>query len=244
MMRRTSLSLALILLALLAAAGDSQPAIITDDPPASTWKQVTFKPVSDSKSEKFRYYVEMVRDQFKRQRTAVIDRSGLREIILVDALAVDGQPRAAVPDYPLGRIYLDPSVGNWSGQYQRHLIHHEFFHFIMGKWKDDAYFKDPDWIALNAEGAKYGNGGVNARTSDMFELNYPDAGFINRYSQSAVEEDMAEMFAVFFVPEELKQVETWAQEDDVLRRKLRYMRGLIDRFAEDRAKPAATRRDP
>ena len=99
--------------------------------------------------------------------------------------------------------------------------------------KDDAYFKDPGWMALNAPGARYGTGGAAARTSDMFAFTHPATGFVNRYSQSGVEEDMAEVFAVLSMSDELKEVEHLAERDHVLRSKLDYMRSLIERYAKD-----------
>jgi hypothetical protein len=201
-----------------------------DDPPASTWTEVTFRPIDAEGLPAAQQYVQMVRQEFARQSPALIRRSGLREIVIVDNLKVRGQLRAAVPDYPLGRLYLDPSVGNWSAIYQRHAIHHDFFHLIQGHVHDDAYFKDANWIALNPPGIEYGTGGASSQIRNAFAMTHPATGFVNLYSQSAVEEDMAEIFAMLFVEDELRLLNDWAETDQILRAKLRYVRSLIWRY--------------
>jgi hypothetical protein len=106
-------------------------------------------------------------------------------------------------------------------------MHHEFFHLMQGTVLNDQYFKDPDWAALNAPRTQYAAPGAASQRDDMYELRHPAEGFINKYSQSAVEEDMAEIFAALFVEEESTKVLEWAERDAALRAKVERMRSLI-----------------
>ena len=221
--------------------GDAEQAafaIVVDDPPASTWREVTFRKIDPSARAVARKYETMVRREFARHDPALLRRSGMRVIAIVDELAVNGQRRAAVPDYPTGCLYLDPSVGNWSTIYQRHAMHHEFFHLIQGAVHDDQYYKDPSWIALNAPDVRYGSGGATNRDANVYDLTHPADGFINKYAQSSVEEDMAEVFATLFVEEESTKVLAWAKQDQFLRAKVERMRALISEYS---ANPATTK---
>jgi hypothetical protein len=204
--------------------------IILAHPPESTWQQVTFRAPDASRRNMLNDYANLVREELARHAPALLARAKLRAAVIVDELAVDGQRRAAVPDYPNGCLYLDPSVGAHNEEYQRHVIHHELFHFIQGRFRKDAYFKDPDWLALNAPGAQYGNGGARTRGHDVYELTHPAAGFVNLYSQSAVEEDMAEIFAVLHVETSRRKAEEWAKHDAALRAKVHYMQALIESY--------------
>lgn len=198
---------------------------IIQNPPASTWDVVTFSPLDlHHDHQKF---IALVHRGLDRHSQELIRKSGLRAIVFVDKLAVKGQARMAVPDSDKGLLYLDSSIGAGNDEYQSHAFHHELFHLLMGNWKGDQYYRDPAWIALNAPGASYGQGGASTRGSENFPLTHPAPGFINRYSQTGVEEDMAEIFACLMLEDERAKMESFAENDPVLRAKINYMKALV-----------------
>lgn len=216
-----------------APAGEVE--FIVESPPAHYKKSVTFEPIDTSQDLKaVREYMVLVRRELKRN-PELIERTGLKYFIIVKNLRVSGQERGLTPDVHTRAIYAT-GRGAHNRVYQRHCVHHEFFHYLMGQWKKDMYFKDPEWIAFNPPGTRYGSGGVAARGPDQYTLTHPAPGFINRYSQSAVEEDMCEIFAALQVPEERRLLMQWAREDEALRNKMKYMREeLIPRYLKEMA---------
>lgn len=224
-------------------AQDQQPAttapaweveFIVESPPAHYLKAVTFDPIDKTQDPKaVRAFELMVRRELKRY-PELIERSGLKSFVLVQNLRVDGQERAQVPDRFLGTMYANPFFGAHNRVYQRHCVHHEFFHYLMERWTKDVVYDEPGWIALNPPGTRYGTGGVNARSSDQFAFTHPAPGFVNKYSQASLEEDMCEIFAALHIPEERRLVMQWAREDEVLRKKIKYMEEeLIPRYLRE-----------
>src|SRR5262245_52832602 len=193
------------------------------DVPRSTFSEVSFRAMRPGEIGASNSYVALVDAELNCYPDTFLHRSGLGTVAIVRELAVEGQRRAAVPDYPGGVLYLDPDIGNGSLTYQRHVIHHELFHFLIGKLHGDPYFADPKWLRLNDPQATYVAGGKTVSQHGVYTFTRPAPGVINRYSQSAPEEDMAEMFAAMILPEERMRVEEWSREDRVLRAKLNYM---------------------
>lgn len=215
--------------------------IVLEDPPASTWKEVTFEPIDVERDpQAVRKYVAMVRRELSRYPPAFMERSELRSVVVVQNLCNQGQLVAVVPDHPKGILYADPAKGAHDFTYQRHALHHDFFHYLMGRWQDDTYFKDPEWIALNPPGTSYGRGGRFAQQGNQYEITHPAEGFINLYSQAGVEEDMAEVFAALQIPEERRLLLKWAKEDAVLKRKIEYMEAFVARHSIAGEEPTAT----
>lgn len=208
------------------ARATSQPVspipVTIEAPPASTWDVVTFAAI-EQPTHREQDHVETVRREMSAYSQRFIEASGLKAIYVVRDLKVAGQARAVVPDPEKAVMYVDAANGAHAPVYQRHALHHDFFHFLMGRWEKDMYFKDPRWIEICGPEVKWGDGGVNAQSGPQYALTHPAPGFVNLYAQSAVEEDMAEIFAVLMVPEERALVEQWAKDDAVLAAKLAYI---------------------
>ena len=237
--RITSLVFGALLLAALAPvwaqesrapSAATQPAgevqIILESPPRSTWDVLTFDEIDEEAAEA---YVAMVRREMALYTPQFLEKAGLKAIVVVKNLKVSGQPRAVAPDPNKQVMYCDPTIGAHHPLYQRHALHHDFFHFLMGRWENNMYFKDPQWLAICGPDVKWGDGGVNAQTGDQYAMRHPAPGFVNRYAQSAVEEDMGEIFAILMVPEERERVEKWAEKDEILRAKLEYIPRLLEK---------------
>lgn len=167
-------------------------------------------------------------EEFSYYPATAIKRSGLQEIILCRALDFEGAHRTALPDYDHDAFYLDVERGGATEEYQRKVIHHEFFHII--DWKDDGLvYSDDAWVALNANGFKYGRGGKFAQ-KDPRESVFDSSlkGFVTRYAMAGVEEDKAETFANMMVNYQL--MEERAQNDPVLKSKIVRMKQLLQKF--------------
>lgn len=175
-------------------------------------------------------YVPVLVREFGRYPRQFVRRMRLEKIVLCRSLAFVEQPRAAVPDFGGHAMYLDARTSMITEHYARTVIHHEFFHIV--DWRDDGLlYRDKDWVALNADGFRYGDGGVNAQSDSSMSLltdEYP--GFLTKYSMSGVEEDKAEVFAHLFVDPEV--VAEHSQEDEVLARKVERMKVLLQDFCK------------
>src|SRR5688572_18419339 len=194
--------------------------VAVDAIPASTWPGVTFRPLEPRDAHHRDRYLRQLRTELDLYPRAFLSRSGLRTVAVVKDLAYAGQQRSAVPDPYKGVLYLDATCAAHDAQYERHVIHHEYFHFIQGARYGTPYRIDPTWQSFNPPGFRYGKGGATTRDARVTPLTHPAPGFINLYAQSALEEDMAEVFAALRVPPERKLIQQWARQDDVLRKKI------------------------
>ena len=157
-------------------------------------------------------------------------QSRLKRIVLCRGLSFAGQDRAAVPDYEHDALYYDVVSGDYSRVYQRHAIHHEFFHVI--DYKDDGQvYSDARWAHLNPETFRYGDGGAKMQGDPSSGLLREIPGFLTAYATSGVEEDKAEMFAYMIT--DYAVVEKRAVMDTVIRQKMSAMRRLLESFCPE-----------
>ena len=205
--------------------------IALDPVPRSTWPEVTYGALGPGDAPNRDRYLRRLRDELGRYPRAFLARSGLRTIAVVKNLAYAGQPRAAVPDPYQGVLYLDAACAANNPQYEQHVIHHEYFHYVQGARHRTPYADDPAWRGFNPPDFRYGDGGASTRDPNVTPLTHPAPGFINRYAQSAPEEDMAEVFAALRVTEERQLIERWAREDEHLKRKVAYLEKFFEDFA-------------
>lgn len=180
------------------------------------------------------HYAALFAGEWNRYPTSAIKTAKLQRIVIGANIRMDGQVRAAVPVFEAHTMFYDTTLGAKSPDYQRSVIHHEFFHFIdelQGHMR-----KDPEWAALNPEGFTYGEGGEKMRTSGVGALTDKLPGFITLYSTSAIEEDKAELYAHLLVNQ--KFVEGRARADSVIAAKVNLLknrmrdwdRDLVDAF--------------
>lgn len=176
-------------------------------------------------------YLPYFFSEFALYPPAVVERAGLKAVILCEHLKFAGQLRSAVPDYLHETLYLDVSRGIETPDYMRTSLHHEFFHII--DWKDDGLvYQDKTWTALNASGFSYGTGGKNAQNdSEVGVVKDSLRGFLTRYSMTGVEEDKSELFAYMIT--DYRMVEQRAKADPVLKAKVEYMKALCKNFSPE-----------
>jgi hypothetical protein len=101
---------------------------------------------------------------------------------------------------------------------------------IEEEFNMDPYWKDPDWAAFNTDSFAYGTGGADMYgTGDVYSYVHPEAGFLNLYSTSGVEEDKAEIFATLFVKSEYDSLTNFIQNDTILLKKKMYMTDFLNK---------------
>lgn len=188
------------------------------------WKQ-GMRRIKEAEFKHAAHYIEIFSQEFEKYPRDFIDASKLKAVVFVADLDISGQARKSVPDYVNEVLYMDiHGLRGSSPRYARHVVHHEFYHMLEEEWNGSAYFKDPAWAALNKPDWKYGTGGAQMQSGNVWEYNHPAPGFINAYSTAALEEDKAEVWATLFVPESWKIVEPWLKEDTILRAKIAFLK--------------------
>ena len=182
----------------------------------------------EAKPNHLKSYVPILASEWSLYPPELIQRTGLRRIILCQSLSFAGQLRTAIPDFENSDLYLDVERGRYAERYVRLVIHHEFYHLI--DYRDDgSLYADEKWVALNPVGFKYGRGGKNAQSDATVSLlNNDQPGFLNRYATTGVEEDKAEIFAHLIVnPQKLDER---TKSDAIVADKARRMKELLQKF--------------
>lgn len=151
----------------------------------------------------------------------------LWKVVVCSNLSIGGQYRAAVPDPAKHTLFLDYKSGAYNPDYQRHVVNHELFHYMMGIVKGNMYWHDSTWATLNYPGFQYGSGGAGAQDPNYTVLNHPYLGFVNRYATSAMEEDMAEFDAMRFVTSEASLLSSWRINDSYLNSKVNRLIAIL-----------------
>ncbi len=192
-------------------------------------------------------YVPLFAAEFTLYPKTLIQRANLKQIVFCTDLSFAGQRRNAIPDFEHDTLYLDVGRGAYSKQYQRKVIHHEFFHMIDLK-DDGELYQDPCWSSLNSPTFQYLTGGKDAQAeAETSVLTDRFPGFLNHYSTTGVEEDKAELFANLLV--EPAYVEKRVKDDTTLKVKVERLKDLVERFCPDMdeafwKKAADTQRGP
>ena len=199
------------------------------EPLQASWLQVRYTPLSSDEivSQDVRDYLLLFAQELNKYPVGLIRTANLQQIALVKELSYDEQPRAALPDFLKEILYLDVFRGAKNRLYQRHVVHHEFYHLLEEEVFHDPYYKDPAWAALNPAGFRYGSGGAAAQKGPQYKLSHPRLGFINLYSTSGLEEDKAEIFAALMLPEEARLLTAWSRSDPFLAAKLAAMKASL-----------------
>lgn len=179
----------------------------------------TYSVPSSGEASALAGYAGKVAEEMGKYSRSTLTSLHLKQIAVCRDLEVNGQPRAAMPDPDSGTLFLDYKLGDDDDAYQRHVIHHELFHYMMGVLHNDMQYHDSVWAGYNVPGFQYGSGGVNQRESSSAVLDHPMRGFVDGYAESAQEEDMAEIEACRMVPSEDKLLQGWMANDSVLRSK-------------------------
>ena len=172
-------------------------------------------------------YSSVVAPEFLLYPPGLVRRSRLKRMVLCRGLSFAGQLRGAIPDFEHDTLYYDVVRGEYSRSYQRHAVHHEFFHII--DYRDDGeVYSDDRWGRLNPEKFRYGDGGAKMQGNPSSGVLSEIPGFLTAYATSGVEEDKAEMFAYMIT--DYAVVEKRAVTDAVIRAKMSAMKRLLVSF--------------
>ncbi|MEA2736094.1 MAG: hypothetical protein QOE14_2545, partial [Humisphaera sp.] len=221
------------------AFGERYGITFTTDAPAET--NIKYDPLTRGDEPAMRLYLRLFREEFGKYPPAFVRATGLKSVILAKNIKINEQKRGAVPDYPNSAVWHDPYEGDNNEMYQRHVIHHEYFHFADHALQDNVYLSDPYWASLNRPDFRYGGGGHTARTGDQFGVTNREPGFVNRYSVSGLEEDRAEIFASMWIPMEANLLEQRSRSDAILRGKIHRMRGMFKFYSVEPKDPKQQR---
>lgn len=155
----------------------------------------------------------------------LLQRIGLRSVVLCDNLSFEGTNCFAYAVVERGCLYLSIRAGLES-HYVRRTFHHEIFHQV--DYADDHQLaSDPRWEALNPRGFRYSGDAERLQADPNSTL--PDEsleGFLNRYGTSAPAEDKAELYASLMV--DRAAVRRREARDAVIRRKVERLRQTLD----------------
>lgn len=195
--------------------------------PATSWK-IDYALATRKDYKKLHRYILIFDNEFSKYPKSFLKRTKLSAVVFVKSLAFQKQLRTAIPDYGKEILILDFIRGGYAPIYQKHVIHHEFYHMIEEEFNKSAYWKDPGWAKLNGPKVQYGRGGKTVqKNSKAYLFTHPEKGFVNLYSKSAIEEDKAEIYAALFLKEEYKKLIKWAKKDKSLYKKTKYMKSFL-----------------
>ena len=201
-----------------------------DEFPVTSWV-IDYALATEKDYKKLHRYILNFDTEFTKYPQSFLKKTKLTAVAFVKSLAFKKQLRTAIPDYGKEILILDFERGEHNSIYQKHVIHHEFYHMIEEEFNKYPYWKDPSWAKLNKPEVQYGLGGKNTQNnSNVYLFTHPEKGFINLYSKSAIEEDKAEIYAALFVKEEFNMLSKWAKQDTVLDKKTKYMRSFLKKL--------------
>lgn len=172
--------------------------------------------------------LSIVLPALERYPVSVFAQTGLRHVVLVKDLSVDGQRRLAMPAPEIDSVvYADNMLAALCPAGMEMRVHHEFYHFIEYRQFNDFYYRDPVWLALNPPVTKYGHGGVTAYGKGFQNLGHPHAGMVSMYAEYGPEEDKAEVFGWMMTPAYAARLQQWTRDDAALSAKRQLLQDLL-----------------
>lgn len=174
---------------------------------------------SDSEQDRagLQLLLSIVLPAMERYPAGIFARTGLRHVVLVKDLSVDGQRRLAMPAPDIDSVvYADNLLAALCPSGMELRVHHEYYHFIEYRLYNDFYYRDPAWLALNPPGTAYGHGGVTAYGKGFQNLGHPQPGLVSLYAAYGPEEDKAEVFGWMMAPAYALRLEQWTAFDPAL----------------------------
>ncbi len=173
--------------------------------------------------------LSIVLPAMERYPAGVFARTGLRHVVLVKDLSVDGQRRLAMPAPEIDSVvYADNLLAAMCPSGMELRVHHEYYHFIEYRLFNDFYYRDPAWLALNPPGTAYGQGGATAYGKGLQNLGHPHPGMVSLYAAYGPEEDKAEVFGWMMTPAYAPRLEAWSLTDAALAAKRQVLRQVLD----------------
>jgi len=207
--------------------------ISLEKPKKCTWNEVYYDLLEEKDYPQLLKYLDFIEDEFGKYPNCLWLASGNPRLVLVKDLFYQKQSRGGIPDCYLEFLYFDIHLGSYNESYQRHVLHHEFYHMLEEEKNSSPYYKDPAWNKLNTEGFQYGSGGANDRDGNHSVLNHPQEGFITRYAMSGLEEDKAETYASLWVESDRKKVKPFREADQTLESKYQFLYQALQKYCPE-----------
>ena len=161
--------------------------------------------------------LSIVLPAMERYPAGVFARTGLRHVVLVKNLSVEGQRRLAMPAPEIDSVvYADNLLAAMCPSGMELRVHHEYYHFIEYRLFNDFYYRDPAWLALNPPATVYGQGGATAYGKGFQNLGHPQPGLVSLYAAYGPEEDKAEVFGWMMTPAYAPRLQQWTAFDPAL----------------------------
>ena len=161
----------------------------------------------------------LIRENLSMYNDDFLNKINLKFVVLCEDLEVASIPALGVPNHLLKTVIININTDDYK---LSRVIHHEIFHIINDQYK--KLFNYDKWKDLNSQGFQYQN---CSTCTDKFgmELLKTKEGFLSEYSQSAIGEDMAEIYSFLMTKNiELKKV---IQKDKVLKKKINFIKSNI-----------------
>lgn len=177
------------------------------------------QPFTDSVQDRagLQLLLSIVLPAMERYPAGVFARTGLRRVVLVKDLSVDGQRRLAMPAPDIDSVvYADNLLAALCPSGMELRVHHEYYHFIEHRLFNDFYYRDPAWLALNPPGTAYGQGGATAYGKGFQNLGHPQPALVSLYAAYGPEEDKAEVFGWMMTPAYALRLQQWTAFDPAL----------------------------
>ncbi|MGK5034670.1 hypothetical protein [Janthinobacterium sp. LB3P118] len=172
---------------------------------------------SDEDRAGLQLLLSIVLPAIERYPAGVFAETGLRHVVLVKDLSVDGQRRLAMPAPEIDSVvYADNLLAAMCPSGMELRVHHEYYHFIEYRLFNDFYYRDPAWLALNPPGTAYGQGGATAYGKGFQNLGHPHPGLVSLYAAYGPEEDKAEVFGWMMTPAYTVRLQQWTALDPAL----------------------------
>lgn len=189
------------------------------------WTEEGAAAFTDSASDRARLerLLQVVLPAMERYPLAFFERMGLTQVALVKDLRVAGQARRAMPAPERDTIVYADNNDKLCPAGMELRAHHELYHVVEYRLFKDFYYRDPRWLALNAPGQAYGQGGATAYGIGFDNLGHPSTGLVSRYAAFGPEEDKAEVFGWMMTSAYAQRVQGWAGADAVLAAKRGYL---------------------
>jgi len=189
---------------------------------------------SDSEQDRagLQLLLSIVLPAMERYPAGIFARTGLRHVVLVKDLSVDGQRRLAMPAPDIDSVvYADNLLAALCPSGMELRVHHEYYHFIEYRLYNDFYYRDPAWLALNPPGTAYGQGGATAYGKGFQNLGHPQPGLVSLYAAYGPEEDKAEVFGWMMAPAYALRLQQWTAFDPALLAKRQRLTEVLETLA-------------
>ncbi|MDH5409637.1 MAG: hypothetical protein OEY00_13580 [Gammaproteobacteria bacterium] len=180
-------------------------------------------------------YMKMMQAEMKKYPPGYFVKSRASNMCLGENLSVNRITVAAMPA-PENNILLYSVAREVSGKrkpyklgYLTNTFHHELFHNTDYAIWGMHYYKWNKWHTLNTPGFKYAGKGTMAYTNKaaMREMKLLK-GFMNKYSQTGMEEDRAEIMEAIMLYPQRELILRKCQRDEIIVKKVNLTADIVN----------------